>query len=192
MSGLTACRCPGRFLAEAEVALIALLLLSRYRPELRPAESTPDSGEDVICHGASRAKPRLSAKQQEHRGMGRSAREHNGASLGTHVGAESVSFREGGSSAMSAAASSCPSDSGPSAAQSSANSWRSEEGVLGSSAQGKQARRSDMLCSQTLIDHEEKSSAECSPEILVLPLPELRRQVGVRWPQHDINIRLGD
>ncbi|CAL5225964.1 g8766 [Coccomyxa viridis] len=65
-------RCPGRFLAEAEVALIALLLLSRYRPELRPAESTPDSGEDVICHGASRAKPRLSAKQQEHRGMGRS------------------------------------------------------------------------------------------------------------------------
>ena len=40
-------------------------------------------------------------------------------------------------------------------------------------------------------DQEARSSADnfCTSP-LVLPLPELRRQVGVRWPQHDVLLPL--
>ncbi len=186
--GLETCRCPGKFFAEAEVALIALLLLSRCSLELRPAESISGSKRDVSCCSTSRNEQCLLAEQQEHKGVEACLPEHSVASLGRCPGA-TLATRDSGLGAMSAAASSCAVDSGTSAG--GAKPWYPQAGLTEGSARAEQARCSGRPCGQMLPDQDSKCS-ECSPEIPVLPSPELRRQVGVRWPQHDILIVLGD
>ena len=187
-SALLTCRCPGKFFAEAEVALIALLLLARYGPELRPAESVSGGGGNVSRFSTSRNEQCLSAEQQEHKGVEACQSEHSVASLGTCPGATSAA-RDSGLGAMSAAASACAVDSDTSVG--GAKPWYPLAGLTERSARAEQAECSGRLCGQTLAD-QDSNDRECSPDIPVLPSPELRRQVGVRWPQHDILIVLGD
>ena len=157
-----ACRCPGKFFAEAEVALIALLLLSRYRPGLRPVESIAESRGDVICDGMSREQPCLSAKQPEHRDTALAPMPASLSAVDPNTAAGLGSAKSGGS----------------------------EAGWAERTAEAEQARRASKANGQTLADQEAKHTSGF--DAMTLPLPELRRQVGVRWPQRDIQISLGD
>ena len=180
------CRCPGKFFAEAEVALIAVLLLSRYRAEISGTDSTCDSGRGATCSGNTRDGPCLVDKQQEYKGSRKPHGERNGAYL-LSAGARSGSFREGSVNALSA--SSCTEDAQTPAYLGSAVPWHSKAEPPESFAVSAVTRYIRKWCCQK--DNQEGSSGPVrGPGSL--PLPELRRQVGVRWPQHDVLITLSD
>lgn len=196
MTGLLACRCPGKFFAEAEVALIALLLLSEHRVQLSPAGGKCDRGVNATCCSTAEcsclAGPSLMAIQQDWKGNHTYQQEQDGAELSSCVEEASSLTRGYGSSARPA--SSCKHASQTALCHSASiaeaqHSISTRPGCFfpGYSSIAQQAVCSCKLCCQ-MLKQEERSNADCSPG---LPLPELRRQVGIRWPQHDVLVSLG-
>ena len=191
--GLLACRCPGKFLAEAEVALISLLLLSEHRVGLSTAES-PRDNEKVATHSGmascgSRDGHSLAAIQQDCWGTAEPDREQTGAQLSCCIEMGPSLVRDDGVSAMPA--SSCNHASETLMCHSVAELQQSTAMSPGTSVPGdsschEQAMHKCKMCRQ-MLNEEERSSTEGR---LGLPLPELRRQVGIRWPQHDMLVSL--
>lgn len=185
-------RCPGKFLAEAEVALIALLLLSEYRAEISGAEGCHDDAKQTRRHGIASCESSEGRIALRHgydgNCHGMHQEEQSGIQLSDTSGAESdtalpgvrgKSSRGSYAEAVARTGSAEPCDGH---AASSA-----ERGV---SMKACHCSRNAELPCKACGQRQEQECHKGRVSLPVLPMPELRRQVGVRWPQHDLLIAL--
>lgn len=155
------CRCPGKFFAEAEVALIALLLLSEYNAELSSTDIMHDTNQQAKNRGTT-----LDSLEMQRSGNNQA--DCNGQAV------------------------------------SKSSSCRSAVNTPGEHASGHKHINKDRTDQESSCSHDKTLACACraSTDTQVsreeqsrhctgtdaLPLPELRRQVGVRWPQSDLFI----
>ena len=182
-------RCPGKFFAEAEVALIALLLLSEHRAEMSGAEGCHDDAKQTHRHGIASCDSSEERTALRH-GYGDSCNgqhqeKQSGIQCGDTLGAGSdtgVRDAPSGGSYVEAEACAGSADSCDGSATSSP--------ARGVSMKACHCSRNGELPCKACSQRQERESHTGKASLPVLPMPELRRQVGVRWPQHDLLIAL--
>ena len=180
------CRCPGRFFAEAEVALVALILLSRCTAlptTTEPAENSLQQRAEALadssaCHQLGNREALQSILSRLHdssssvAGMQRSA-------------GHSSAFRQGEQERTSQCRTAAPAGHGTCTSLSGEASLSEPAGA--SRRQDRQTSRSERCMQEPAC---RRGSFKHREEHIALPLPELRRQVGIRWPQQDLPVTL--
>ena len=178
------CRCPGRFFAEAEVALVAMILLSKCTP--LPAGAL--SQERFLRQGAEVLAGSSACHQLESRAALQSAE------TGLHDSTSSAAAMQHSAGCKSSLHQVCRPPSHATDAYTGEEECTYLPGETGASAAGVPPVILDgptsryergvhkPFCRQGLCKHQEVHIA--------LPLPELRRQVGIRWPQQDLSVTL--
>ena len=186
------CRCPGKFFAEAEVALIALLLLSEHRAEMSGAEGCHDDAKQTHRHGIATCKSSEGRTALQHKYDGNCHGKHqekqSGIQLGDTSGAGSdmslPGVRDMCSGGSYVEAEACAGSAEPCHGNATSSAPR------GFSKKACHCSRSGELPCKACGQQQERESHTGKASCPVLPMPELRRQVGVRWPQHDLLIAL--
>jgi hypothetical protein len=188
---LWVCRCPGRFLALAEVSLIALLLLGACKLELGHTEEVYDSVKQAelqssaCCNGRREA---CSTQQNcsigiEHYIIDAGSAENSQVSRCSTPAADTTP--EGFFKPDAGTSSKAPEGRASCAAGGSVL-IDAESCVLvrkGCNPASADLGETGTSCSGVCRDRQDTPRHEHGR---ALPQPELRRQVGVRWPQHDL------
>ena len=180
------CRCPGRFFAEAEVALVALILLSKctaQRNTTEPEETLSEQRAEALAGSSA-------CHQLENEGELRSmlSELHDSSSSVAgmqHSASYSSAFCQGGQArtshcemAANAGGGTCIHHHGEASIS---------EAVGASKKQDGQTSRCERCMHEPAC---RRGSCKHGEEHIGLPLPELRRQVGIRWPQQNLPVTL--
>ena len=185
-------RCPGKFFAEAEVALITLLLLSEHRAEMSGAEGCHDDAKQTHRHGIASCESSEGRTALRHKYDGNCHGKHqekqNGIQVSNASGAGSdmslPGVRGKSSRGSYAEAVACTGSAEPCDGHAASSAER------GVSMKACHCSRNAELPCKACGQQQEQESHIGRMSLPVLPMPELRRQVGVRWPQHDLLIAL--
>ena len=194
------CRCPGRFFAEAQIALAVALLLSSYEVTLasknlhtagRPAAGAAGPGTKEDCLQTGDASGRLDAKICIHDMPNTTVAEQGSASgcgqRSAHAGSCSQAEAHGSScSHMGAHASVCESgkDSMQECAGASMPLVTSLAEVSGNTPVKNPVSAVVCVVNSQRISESSIRGPPGDVQVL-LPQPELRRQVGIRWPKSE-------